>query len=102
MKQFLPAFHGVKNVGGIFVHQIIHYFQQIPFHIEPYNCIFVIVDEVYTAEAEGRTRPMTKQEIMRIRLAALSAIVRNMQKTVEADYKSVDHELATACRTQSV
>jgi nicotinamide riboside kinase len=48
-----------------------------------------IVDEVYTAEAEGRTRPMTKQEIMRIRLAALSAIVRNMQEIVEKDYELV-------------
>jgi len=61
-----------------------------------------IVDEVYTAEAEGRTRPMTKQEIMRIRLAALGAIVRNMQETVDADYKSVDHELANAYHAQSV
>ena len=58
-----------------------------------YNNIDVdkIVDEVYTAEAEGRTRPMTKQEIMRIRLAALSTIVRNMQEIVEKD-----HELVSA------
>ena len=56
-----------------------------------------IVDEVYTAEAEGRTRPMTKQEIMRIRLAALSAIVRNMQETVEKD-----HEFVRAYHAQSV
>jgi len=56
-----------------------------------------IVDEVYTAEAEGRTRPMTKQEIMRIRLAALGAIVRNMQETVEKD-----HELVQAFHAQSV
>lgn len=48
-----------------------------------------IVDEVYTAEAEGRTRPMTKQEIMRIRLAALGAIVQNMQETVEKDHDIV-------------
>jgi hypothetical protein len=34
---------------------------------------------------------MTKQEIMRIRLAALSAIVRNMQEIVEKD-----HELVSA------
>jgi len=61
-----------------------------------------IVDEVYTAEAEGKTRPMTKQEIMRIRLAALGAIVRNMQEKVEADYKSVDHELVRAYHAQSV
>ena len=50
-----------------------------------------IVKEVYTAEAEGRTRPATKQETMRIRLAALSAIVRNMQDIVEKD-----HELVSA------
>jgi hypothetical protein len=34
---------------------------------------------------------MTKQEIMRIRLAALGAIVRNMQEIVERD-----HELVSA------
>ena len=50
-----------------------------------------IVEEVYTAEAEGRTRKMTKQEIMRIRLAALSTIVANMQQIVEED-----HELVSA------
>jgi nicotinamide riboside kinase len=57
-----------------------------------YNNIDVdkIVEEVYTAEAEGRTRPMTKQEIMRIRLAALSSIVRNMQKIVEKDHELVN------------
>ena len=56
-----------------------------------YNDIDVekIVNEVYTAEAEGRTRTMTKQEIMRIRLAALSEIVRNMQDIVEKDYELV-------------
>ena len=52
-----------------------------------------IVKEVYAAEAEGRTRPMTKHELMRIRLAALSAIVRNMQDIVEKD-----HELVSACQ----
>jgi hypothetical protein len=51
-----------------------------------------IVEEVYTAKAEGKTRPMTKQELMRIRLAALSAIVRNLQDIVEKD-----HELVSAC-----
>ena len=56
-----------------------------------------IVNDVYTAEAEGKTRKMTQQEIMRIRLAALAAIVKNMQETVEADYKSVDHKLVSAC-----
>ena len=64
-----------------------------------YNEIDVdkIVDEVYTTEAEGRTRSMTKQEIMRIRLAALSAIVRNMQDIVEKD-----HELVCASHAESV
>ena len=56
-----------------------------------------IVEEVYTAKAEGKTRPMTKQELMRIRLAALSAIVRNMQDIVEKD-----HELVSACHAESV
>jgi hypothetical protein len=50
-----------------------------------------IIDEVYTAEAEGKTHRMTQQEIMRIRLAALSAIVKDMQEIVEKD-----HELAKA------
>jgi hypothetical protein len=56
-----------------------------------YNNIDVdkIVNEVYTAEAEGRTRRMTQQEIMRIRLAALSAIVKNMQEIVEKDHELV-------------
>jgi len=48
-----------------------------------------IVEEVYKAEAEGRTRPMTKQELMRIRLAGLSAIVKDMQETVEQDHEIV-------------
>ena len=52
-----------------------------------------IVDEVFTAEAEGRTRPMTTQEIMRIRLAALGAIVRNMQEIVEKDHKQAQTAL---------
>ena len=54
-----------------------------------------IVKEVYAAEAEGRTRPATKQELMRIRLAALSAIVRNLQDIVEKD-----HELINASRAE--
>ena len=56
-----------------------------------------IVEEVYTAKAEGRTRPMTKQELMRIRLAALSAIVRNLQDIVEKD-----HELVSAHHAKNV
>ena len=50
-----------------------------------------IVEEVYTAKAEGKTRLMTKQKLIRIRLAALSAIVRNLQDIVEKD-----HELISA------
>jgi len=49
-----------------------------------------IVKEVYTAEAEGRTRPATKQETMKIRLAALAAIVRNMQEIVEKDHQLIN------------
>jgi len=49
-----------------------------------------IVEEVYKAEAEGKTRPMTKQELMRIRLAGLSAIVKDMQETVEHDHELVN------------
>ena len=49
-----------------------------------------IVKEVYTAEAEGRTRPATKQETMRVRLAALAAIVHNMQEIVEKDHQLVN------------
>ena len=54
-----------------------------------YNDIDVdaIVKEVYAAEDGGRTRPATKQETMRIRLAALAAIVRNMQEIVEKDHQ---------------
>jgi hypothetical protein len=56
-----------------------------------------IVEEVYKAEAEGKTRKMTNQELMRIRLAALSAIVKDMQETVEKD-----HELAKTYSTVGV
>ena len=44
-----------------------------------------IVDEVVIAEAEGRTRPATRKETMTVRLAALSAMVRQMQEIVEND-----------------
>jgi hypothetical protein len=46
-----------------------------------------IVEEVVKAEDEGRTRPATKQESMKVRLAALAAIVRKMQETVDEDHK---------------
>ena len=51
-----------------------------------------IVKEVYDAEAEGRTRPATKHETMRIRLAALAAIVHNMQEIVEKDHQLVNEK----------
>ena len=57
-----------------------------------YNEINVdeIVNEVATAVEQGRTRPATKQETMAVRLAALSAIVKNMQDLVEND-KELKH-----------
>ena len=57
-----------------------------------YNNIDVdkIVKEVYAAEDEGRTRYVTKQETMRIRLAALAAIIRNMQEIVEKDHQLIN------------
>jgi len=52
-----------------------------------YNEIDVerIVDEVVTAEEQGKLRNATKQETMIVRLAALSTIVRKMQLLVEND-----------------
>ena len=52
-----------------------------------YNEIDVdkIVDEVVSAEEQGKLRPATKHETMVVRLAALSAIVRKMQNIVEND-----------------
>jgi len=44
-----------------------------------------IVDEVVTAEDQGKLRNATKQETMIVRLAAPSAIVRKMQSLVEND-----------------
>ena len=61
-----------------------------------------IVEDVHKAEDEGRLHPTSKQKSMLARLAALSAIVRNMQEIVKADYKSVDHELVSTDHTQSV
>ncbi|MCL2008197.1 MAG: hypothetical protein FWG77_08945 [Treponema sp.] len=58
--------------------------------MEPENIdVDRIVKEVYNAEAEGKTRNATKQETMRIRLAALAAIVRNMQEIVEKDHRLI-------------
>ena len=47
------------------------------------------VNKVVSAVEQGKTRSATKQEIMRIRLAALSAIVKNMQEIVEKDHEIV-------------
>ena len=49
------------------------------------------VQAVYDALDRGETRPATKKESMKVRLAALSAMVRNMQAIVEKD-----QELANA------
>ena len=46
-----------------------------------------IVEEVFKAEDEGRTRPATQTEIMAVRLAALSEMVHNMQEIVEKERK---------------
>jgi hypothetical protein len=43
------------------------------------------VQAVYDAMDRGAFRPATKKENMVLRLAALSAIVRNMQALVEND-----------------
>jgi hypothetical protein len=43
------------------------------------------VQAVYDAMDRGACRPATKKENMALRLAALSAIVRNMQALVEND-----------------
>jgi len=38
-----------------------------------------IVNEVVTAEEQGKTRKATKKETMEVRLAALAMLVKNMQ-----------------------
>ena len=56
-----------------------------------YNKIDVdsIVNEVVTAEEQGKLRTATKRETMIVRLAALSAIVRRMQEVVENEKELV-------------
>jgi hypothetical protein len=56
-----------------------------------YNEIDVdsIVNEVITAEEQGKMRSATKRETMIVRLAALSAIVRKMQDIVENEKELV-------------
>jgi hypothetical protein len=48
-----------------------------------------IVNEVVTAEEQGKMRNATKKETMLVRLAAISAIVRRMQSIVENDKELV-------------
>ena len=48
-----------------------------------------IVNEVVTAEEQGKMRNATKKETMLVRLAALSAIVKKMQSIVENDKELV-------------
>jgi hypothetical protein len=57
-----------------------------------YNEIDVerIVDEVVTAEEQGKLLNATKRETMIVRLAALSAIVRKMQLLVENEKDVVE------------
>jgi hypothetical protein len=56
-----------------------------------YNEIDVerIVNEVVTAEEQGKLQNATKKENMIVRLAALSTIVRKMQSIVENDKELV-------------
>jgi len=49
-----------------------------------------VVNEVVSAEGQGKLRNATKQETMIVRLAALSAIVRKMQFLVENDKELVE------------
>jgi len=49
-----------------------------------------IISEVLTAKEQGMLRPATKQETTELRLAALSAIVHEMQVTVQND-KNLAH-----------
>jgi len=60
-----------------------------------YNEIDVekIINEVVTAEEQGKTRNATKKETMIVRLAALSAIVKRMQSIVENDKELVEAKL---------
>jgi len=48
-----------------------------------------VLAEVETAVAQGDYRQATKQETMKVRLAALAAIVRNLQEKVDNDKELV-------------
>jgi len=48
-----------------------------------------IVNEVVSAEEQGKMRNATKKETMEVRLAALSAIVHEMQVLVHNDKELV-------------
>jgi phosphopantetheinyl transferase (holo-ACP synthase) len=56
-----------------------------------YNEIDVegIVNEVVTAEEQGKMRNATKKETMAVRFAALNAIVKKMQLIVKNDKELV-------------
>jgi Flagellar hook-associated protein 2 C-terminus. len=62
-----------------------------------YNEIDVerIVNEVVTAEEQGKTRNATKKESMEVRLAALASLVKNMQSEMR-DIVENDKELVGA------
>jgi hypothetical protein len=55
-----------------------------------------VLAEVDAAIEKGDYRQATKQESMKVRLAALAAIVRKMQETVDED-----HELVKSYNTVS-
>jgi len=57
-----------------------------------YNEIDVdeVLNEIDTAIEQGDYRQATKQETMKVRLAALAAIVRNLQEIVEKDPQLVN------------
>jgi len=49
-----------------------------------------VLEEIDTAIDKGDYRQATKQETMKIRLAALAAIVRHLQEIVEKDPQLVN------------
>nr|AGS51810.1 hypothetical protein [uncultured bacterium contig00053] len=54
-----------------------------------------VLAEVDAAIEKGEYRQATKQESMKVRLAALAAIVRNMQEIVEQDHQMAVKERQT-------
>jgi len=49
-----------------------------------------VLAEIDTAIEQGDYRQATKQETMKVRLAALASIVRNLQEIVEKDRELVN------------